>query len=86
MVADTRIHVLGSFANIKLARDAVVDLIMGSPPGKVSWKRAMGKRLLRLGTHPFSSPGLLSVANNWCPAQGALLGIKNNTFYSRTWV
>ncbi len=36
VVADTRIHVLGSFANIKLARDAVVDLIMGSPPGKVS--------------------------------------------------
>jgi RNA-binding protein PNO1 len=35
VVADTRIHVLGSFANIKLARDAVVDLIMGSPPGKV---------------------------------------------------
>lgn len=39
VVADTRIHVLGSFANIKLARDAVVDLIMGSPPGKVGFVR-----------------------------------------------
>ncbi|KAI9024071.1 pre-rRNA-processing protein PNO1 [Hyaloraphidium curvatum] len=46
VVADTRIHILGSFANIKLARDAVVDLIMGSPPGKVySRLRTIGARL-----------------------------------------
>lgn len=35
VVAETKIHILGSFANIKIARDAVVALIMGSPPGKV---------------------------------------------------
>ena len=35
VVADTRIHILGNFANIKIARDAVVALIRGSPPGKV---------------------------------------------------
>ena len=30
-----KIHILGSFANIKIARDAIVNLILGSPPGKV---------------------------------------------------
>jgi len=35
VLADKKIHILGSFANIKMARDAVCDLIMGSPPGKV---------------------------------------------------
>ncbi|PWY98261.1 putative PNO1 protein [Testicularia cyperi] len=35
VVADTKIHILGNFANIKIARDAVVALIRGSPPGKV---------------------------------------------------
>jgi RNA-binding protein PNO1 len=29
------IHILGSFQNIKIARDSVVSLILGSPPGKV---------------------------------------------------
>lgn len=31
----SKIHILGSFQNIKIARDAVVSLIMGAPPGKV---------------------------------------------------
>ncbi len=35
VLADHRIHILGSFANIKMARDAICDLILGSPPGKV---------------------------------------------------
>lgn len=35
VLADTHIHILGSFQNIKIARDALVSLIMGSPPGKV---------------------------------------------------
>ncbi|KAI9205683.1 uncharacterized protein BJ171DRAFT_474170 [Polychytrium aggregatum] len=35
VVADTKIHILGSFQNIKIARDAVVNLILGSTPGKV---------------------------------------------------
>jgi len=30
-----KIHIMGSFQNIKIARDAVVSLILGSPPGKV---------------------------------------------------
>jgi len=32
---DRRIHILGSFQNIKIARDAICALILGSPPGKV---------------------------------------------------
>jgi rRNA processing protein Krr1/Pno1 len=35
VLADTKIHILGSFNNLKSARDAVCSLILGSPPGKV---------------------------------------------------
>ncbi|KAL5533054.1 PNO1 [Sanghuangporus sanghuang] len=35
VLADTKIHILGAFQNIKVARDAIVSLILGSPPGKV---------------------------------------------------
>merc|ERR1740117_1119715 len=35
ILADTHVHILGSFTNSKTAKDAVVRLIMGSPPGKV---------------------------------------------------
>lgn len=35
VVADTKIHILGSFQNIKIAKDAVVALIIGASPGKV---------------------------------------------------
>lgn len=46
VLADTHIHILGSFANIKVARDAVCSLILGSPPGKVYTKlRTIGARL-----------------------------------------
>jgi RNA-binding protein PNO1 len=46
VLADTRIHILGSFQNIKIARDAVCNLILGSPPGKVySQLRSVSSRL-----------------------------------------
>ena len=35
VLADTKIHILGSFQNIRVARDAICNLIMGSPAGKV---------------------------------------------------
>jgi RNA-binding protein PNO1 len=35
VVADTHIHILGSFTNIKLARQALCSLILGSAPSKV---------------------------------------------------
>jgi len=35
VIADTRIHMLGSYANVRVARNAICDLIMGAPPGKV---------------------------------------------------
>ncbi|RDB21479.1 Pre-rRNA-processing protein PNO1 [Hypsizygus marmoreus] len=35
VLAGTKIHIMGSFQNIKVARDAIVSLILGSPPGKV---------------------------------------------------
>jgi len=45
VLAETKIHVLGSFSNIKIARDAICSLILGSPPGKVySQLRFISKR------------------------------------------
>ncbi|CAA0805970.1 RNA-binding KH domain-containing protein [Striga hermonthica] len=35
VIADTKIHMLGSFANIKVARDSLCSLILGSPAAKV---------------------------------------------------
>lgn len=35
VLADTRVHILGSFQNIKMARTAICNLILGSPPSKV---------------------------------------------------
>ena len=35
VIADTRIHMLGSYANLRVARNAICDLILGAPPGKV---------------------------------------------------
>ncbi|XP_063957906.1 RNA-binding protein PNO1 [Lytechinus pictus] len=35
VLADTKIHILGSFQNIKIARTAICNLILGSPPSKV---------------------------------------------------
>ncbi|KAG8928654.1 pre-rRNA-processing protein pno1 [Tulasnella sp. 418] len=46
ILADTKIHILGSFQNIKIARDAIVSLILGSPPGKIyASLRTIGARL-----------------------------------------
>ena len=35
VIADKHIRILGSFQNIRMARDAICALILGSPPGKV---------------------------------------------------
>lgn len=46
VIADQKIHLLGSFANIKLARDAICNLIIGAPPGKVyNQMRNVARRL-----------------------------------------
>lgn len=35
VLADTKIHILGSYQNIQVAMRAICDLILGSPPSKV---------------------------------------------------
>ena len=35
VLADQKVHILGGFQNLHVAREAVVSLILGSPPGKV---------------------------------------------------
>jgi RNA-binding protein PNO1 len=50
VLADTKIHVMGSYANIKQARNAVCNLILGKTPGKVySQLRTVSKRLKERG-------------------------------------
>jgi RNA-binding protein PNO1 len=34
-IADQRIHLLGSYTNLRVARNIICDLILGTPPGKV---------------------------------------------------
>lgn len=44
VVADSKIHVLGAFANIKVAKDTICSLILGAPPGKVYNQMYVGLR------------------------------------------
>jgi RNA-binding protein PNO1 len=34
-IADQRIHLLGSYTNLRVARNVIYDLILGTPPDKV---------------------------------------------------
>lgn len=46
VVADQKVHIMGTYANIALARDAVCNLIIGAPPGKVyNQMRNVAKRV-----------------------------------------
>jgi len=46
VIADQRIHLLGSYANLRVARNAICDLILGAPPGKVyNSMRNVAKRM-----------------------------------------
>jgi len=46
VLSNNKIHCLGSFSNIRLARNAICDLILGSPPTKVYQKlNSVAKRL-----------------------------------------
>lgn len=46
VLADSKIHILGGFKNIGMAREAVVSLILGKPPGKVyGGLRSVSKRM-----------------------------------------
>jgi RNA-binding protein PNO1 len=35
IIADAHIHILGSYSNIRIAKDAIMNLILGSTPGRV---------------------------------------------------
>ncbi|KAG8460199.1 hypothetical protein KFE25_004447 [Diacronema lutheri] len=48
VLADQKVHILGSVAHIRVARDAICALILGSPPGKVyNSMRTTAARLLQ---------------------------------------
>ena len=40
VLADSKIHILGSYQNIQIAKRAICNLILGSPPSKVYGKLA----------------------------------------------
>jgi RNA-binding protein PNO1 len=46
VMADQKVHIMGSYANIRLAKNAICDLIIGAPPGKVyNQMRNVARRL-----------------------------------------
>ena len=46
VLADSKIHILGSFQNMRIARTAICNLILGSPPAKVYGKmRTVASRM-----------------------------------------
>jgi RNA-binding protein PNO1 len=50
VLADSRIHILGSHANIAAARNAICKLILGKTPGKVySQLRTVARRMKERG-------------------------------------
>ena len=50
ILADTKVHIMGSYTNIKQARTAICNLILGKTPGKVySQLRTVAKRLKERG-------------------------------------
>jgi len=61
------VHILGSVQNIKIARDAVVSLILGSPPGMSPLKLQ--------GDADVSRKGLRSFEICWSEAQAAILDL-----------
>jgi rRNA processing protein Krr1/Pno1 len=60
------VHILGSVQNIKIARDAVVSLILGSPPGTFSPEQSQNYA-------DVSRKGLRSFEICWSQAQAAIL-------------
>jgi RNA-binding protein PNO1 len=46
VIADQKVHIMGSYANIRFAKDAICNLVIGAPPGKVyNQMRNVSKRL-----------------------------------------
>jgi hypothetical protein len=64
-LTDRNVHILGSVQNIKIARDAVVSLILGSPPGM--------SPLNLQGDANVDRKGLRSFEICWSEAQAAIL-------------
>jgi rRNA processing protein Krr1/Pno1 len=63
---DRNVHILGSVQNIKIARDAVVSLILGSPPGM-----SPPSHLQNVADSP--RKGLRSFEICWSETQAAIL-------------
>jgi rRNA processing protein Krr1/Pno1 len=69
VLAETKIHLLGSYNNIKVARDAVCDLILGSPPGG----RPSLSSALRYAYTFFPRQGIHKAEDHSITPEGALL-------------
>ena len=71
VLADQKIHILGGFQNIHIAREAIVSLILGSPP--VSAPRP--RPIVSFGTYAFVSAGqgIRQSSNSRIKNEGAVL-------------
>jgi rRNA processing protein Krr1/Pno1 len=74
VLAETKIHLLGSFNNIKVARDAVCDLILGSPPGELP-RRALHSNINNQDTRfkTFRRQSVHQAQDHRIPTERALL-------------
>ncbi|CAD6567992.1 MAG: translation initiation factor eIF3 subunit [Tremellales sp. Tagirdzhanova-0007] len=71
VLAETHIHILGSVQNIKIARDAVVSLILGSPPGH---ERSLNQIIFNAEGDLLFSASKDPVINVWYTSNGERLG------------
>lgn len=72
VLADQKIHILGGFQNIRMAREAVVSLILGSPPVCVSRNRP----IITLVADNFIGEGLWKSPDGGCETEGKVLSTK----------
>lgn len=68
VLAEQKVHILGGFKNIGVAREAVVSLILGAPPGKVY----ANMRTVCLIDHHMRTFGL-TASTGWGKDEGAIL-------------
>ncbi|PWI67613.1 hypothetical protein PCL_02967 [Purpureocillium lilacinum] len=71
VLADSKIHILGGFKNIHMARESVVSLILGKPPGKVYALAISVRRqhpwMVRYGTgRLIGAAAIVTLSDNGC--------------------
>lgn len=73
VLADSKIHILGGFKNIHIAREAIVSLILGSPPVSLSPGLLLHRSNFWTDTNAFTGKGLWQPKNSSVSHEGTIL-------------